>query len=148
MQYPRKLSFFFFPELGVGTANCAKQFKARKLYFFFTTAKSKKDPLAVYSQTSLRNGGNFTRRKEYLQEGHSCPGVLAGCQWNTLSVLDLGFKSTTGNLVWPLRRWSPPVKIPVIFFPADAKCIHDNGRETGWWGRWFVTQAVRSQRKT
>lgn len=99
----------FFPELGTGTANCVKRFRARNLGFggfgwlgfFYTTVKCKKDPLAVCSQTSLRNGGNFTRRKENLQEGHSSPGVLAGCQWNTLSVLDLGFKSTTGNLVHP-----------------------------------------------
>lgn len=38
------------------------------------------------------------RGKEYLREGHSYPGALAGCQWNTLSVLHLGFKSATG--IW------------------------------------------------
>lgn len=82
--------------------------------------KSKEDPLAVCSQTSLRNGGNFKRRKAYLQGGHSCPETLARCQWNALSVLDLGFKNTTGNLVLPLRCWSPPVKIPAIF--SSCKC--------------------------
>lgn len=88
--------------------------------------------LTVCSQAFLRKGGSFTRRNEYLQEGHSCPGVFLDASKLLFQAQILVLKALQKIGCSPQGTGDLLSKFHSRFFPADVYYSHDNGGERDW----------------
>lgn len=65
---------FFFPLKLDQTLQIVWSGSGQGNIFFIYNSKEKKKTLGSLFSDILQKCGNFTRRKEYLQESHCCPG--------------------------------------------------------------------------